>query len=190
MQKITKRTASLLLSLKYNYTPISNYEIQNKINPVIAISLGNQKNHFDLHFRVRICLASFLKMLSLRPPRTLRDCCLALHNLMGEFCLFWAIKFIMLCPGLMLKLGILKVEVARSLAIISGISLLSCLMTGLDFSAVSVMKTHATVDFWSPMPLVPSWTWKMWCSERWQPKPSKTCGTWRSWVAKLKTSRS
>lgn len=43
----------LTQTLRYNYTPVSNYQLQNKINPVVSVTLGNEKETlFDLQFRV------------------------------------------------------------------------------------------------------------------------------------------
>ena len=48
MRKVINKTNQLLQKMKYNYTPVSNYEIQNKINPIIAVTVGDQKSTIDL----------------------------------------------------------------------------------------------------------------------------------------------
>ena len=84
MRTITKRTTSLLLQLQYKYTPVSNFEIQNKVNPIVAVTLGYQKHVLDLHFRVSIFQYSSSKMLCQELLRILRECCLELLSIMGD----------------------------------------------------------------------------------------------------------
>ena len=63
MRKIASSKTSLLLGLRYLYTPVSNYEIQNKVNPIVAVTLGTDKEKLlDLHFRVTNNLVSSSKM--------------------------------------------------------------------------------------------------------------------------------
>lgn len=41
MRKLIDRGNSLLLKSKYNYVPVSNYEVQKKQNPIIEVTLGS-----------------------------------------------------------------------------------------------------------------------------------------------------
>ena len=41
MRKLIQRGHSLLLKSKYNYIPVSNYEVQRKENPIIEVAIGN-----------------------------------------------------------------------------------------------------------------------------------------------------
>ncbi len=55
IRKVVNNKSGLLLGLKYNYTPVSNYQIQNKVNPIISVTLGNDSHAlFDIHFRVKV----------------------------------------------------------------------------------------------------------------------------------------
>jgi len=55
IRKVVNNKSGLILGLKYNYTPVSNYKIQNKINPIVSVTLGNDgQTLFDLHFRVKL----------------------------------------------------------------------------------------------------------------------------------------
>lgn len=75
MRKLIGRKSGLLLRQKYNYVPVSNYEIQKKINPVIEVSIGDGSSKlFDLQFRVKLSTFSFSKIQSLARVRTLRGC--------------------------------------------------------------------------------------------------------------------
>jgi hypothetical protein len=53
LRKFANCKNGLLLGLKYRYTPVSNYQIQSKVNPIVAVTLGNDKEKLlDIHFRV------------------------------------------------------------------------------------------------------------------------------------------
>lgn len=76
MIKIAASCRGLTFGLKYRYTPVSNYEVQHKVNPIIAVTIGSDHAElFDLHFRVHHLQLSFLKTLSRRLLRTSSDCC-------------------------------------------------------------------------------------------------------------------
>jgi hypothetical protein len=49
MRKFVSQGSPLLIKLKYNYIPVSLYKIQNKPNPIVAVTIGNDKQTlFDL----------------------------------------------------------------------------------------------------------------------------------------------
>lgn len=82
MRRIIERGNSLILKSKYNYVPVSNYEVQRKPNPIIEVTLGSDTGKlFDLHFRVDIVRYSSLKILSPEQQRILRDCFLELLSI-------------------------------------------------------------------------------------------------------------
>ena len=43
MRKIILKTTTLLSKSKYSYTPVSDYKVQNKTNPIIAVTISNGK---------------------------------------------------------------------------------------------------------------------------------------------------
>lgn len=43
MRKLVNNANVLLVRQRYNYTPVSNYEVQKKTNPIISVTLGNDK---------------------------------------------------------------------------------------------------------------------------------------------------
>jgi hypothetical protein len=54
MKKIIVSRTALQFALKYNYTPVSNYQIQNKVNPIVSVTFGTDSaTLFDIHFRVK-----------------------------------------------------------------------------------------------------------------------------------------
>jgi len=62
MRKIVSQAAPLLTKLRYSYIPVSTYKIQNKPNPIVAVTLGNDKQTlFELQFRVFPISLSFSK---------------------------------------------------------------------------------------------------------------------------------
>lgn len=62
MRKLIAREGSLLLKTRFNYIPVSNYEVQRKQNPIIEVTLGNDAGKlFDLHFRVTSKINSALR---------------------------------------------------------------------------------------------------------------------------------
>jgi len=189
MRTITKRTTSLLVNLQYNYTPVSNFEIQNKVNPIVAITLGYQRHTLDLHFRVRNIGCSSLKMLYPKPPKTSKGFSLGLPSLTEGPSPSLATRSIMLSPDHMPNLVISRTATAPSLAQNSEMSPSNCPTIDLDFSVVSARRTAAIADSSSPTLLVPSWTSKMLSLEKLQPKPSKISALWRKWAAKLRISR-
>lgn len=94
MRKLISGGRSLLLKTRYNYIPVSNYEVQRKSNPVIEVTLANSAGkQLDIHFRVRILTCSSLRIQSLRQLKISKDC-------------FWV-----LAP--------IRVELSHSLTIIS-----------------------------------------------------------------------
>jgi len=85
MRKLIGRKSGLLLRQKYNYIPVSNYEIQKKTNPVIEVSIGSEgRKLFDLQFRVKLSRFSFSKIQSLALVKTLRDCSWELETMKVE----------------------------------------------------------------------------------------------------------
>ena len=152
MRTITQRATSLLLGLKYNYTPVSNYKLQNKVNPIIAITLGNSKQSLDLHFRVSLSSFSSLKMLSPGPPKTSNAFFSVLLPIMDMLCLLLAIRHIKSFLDHMSNLDILKLATALSLDPTLGMSPSNYPMIDLAFWAVSVNKIAAIVD--SSLPLL------------------------------------
>ncbi len=53
MIKFARCTPSFLRSIKYTFIPPSTYDILAKPNPVVCVTLGNDKGAVcDLHFRV------------------------------------------------------------------------------------------------------------------------------------------
>jgi hypothetical protein len=78
MRKIVA-SAGLTLRLKHNYTPVSNFQIQNKTNPIVAVSIGSDREKlFDLHFRVPLAPISSSKTQSPALLKTSSVCCSAL----------------------------------------------------------------------------------------------------------------
>ena len=62
MRKIVSQGSPMLNKIRYNYIPVSTYKIQNKPNPIVAVTLGSDNQTlFDLHFRVFTILFSFSK---------------------------------------------------------------------------------------------------------------------------------
>ena len=62
MNKVAQRFTTLTLNVRRAYTPVSNYEIQKKPNPVIAVNFtANNRPSFDLHFRVSSVTFSYSK---------------------------------------------------------------------------------------------------------------------------------
>ena len=43
MQKITHKIQRLTHSNIFQYTPVSTFKIQNKINPIVSVTIGNKK---------------------------------------------------------------------------------------------------------------------------------------------------
>ena len=53
MRKISSFGCGLVRKIRYNYTPVSTYKIQNKPNPIIAVTFGNDTGSLlDFQFRV------------------------------------------------------------------------------------------------------------------------------------------
>lgn len=52
----------LTQSLRYAYTPMSCYKIENKINPILSVTFGdNTKELIELHIRVSTILDSAVR---------------------------------------------------------------------------------------------------------------------------------
>lgn len=63
MRKFASQGSALLNKVKYNYIPVSLYKIQNKPNPVVAVTIStDQQPLFDLQFRVTLISLSSSKM--------------------------------------------------------------------------------------------------------------------------------
>jgi len=63
MRKFVSQASPLLTKVKYNYIPVSLYKVQNKPNPIVAVTIGNDSyTLFDLQFRVTPPTHSYLKM--------------------------------------------------------------------------------------------------------------------------------
>jgi len=168
MRTITNRVNTLLLSLRYNYTPVSNYEIQNKPNPVISICLANNDQAYNLQFRVCESLVSFSRMSFPEPQKISRDCFWALPTITVEIYLSSAIESITSCPDHTSNLDIWKRVTVQSSALPSETSHLNCLTIDPDFWAASANKTLATVDSWSLSHHALSLTLETWYLVRWQ----------------------
>ena len=133
MRTITTRANTLLLALRYNYTPVSTYEVQNKPNPVISITLSHQSQAYKLQFRVHASLGSSSRTSYPELPKTSRGCSWALLTTMAEVCLSSGAKSTASCLGHTSNWVTWKVVTAQSSAPISVMNLSSCLTTGLDY---------------------------------------------------------
>ena len=189
MRTITKRTTSLLLNLQYNYTPVSNFEIQNKVNPVVAITLGYQKHSLDLHFRVTFLVSSSLKMLFPKPLRTSKDFYSEPLNLTEGPFPSSTTRSTTLSPDHMPNLATSPTATAPSSAPNSETSPSNCPTIDPDSSAASARRTPAIADSSSPTHPAPSLTLKMLSLEKLQPKLSRIFALWRKWAAKLRISK-
>ena len=161
MRTITKKANTLLLALRYNYTPVSCYEIQNKVNPVVSVTLAHKQESYQLQFRVHSSLGSSSKMLSLRPLKTSKDCFLELPITTEETCPLLVITCITFCPEITLKWVTSKVEIAPSSVPHSATNYSNYPTTDPDFWPASANKIPATVDSWSHLRPAPSWISRM-----------------------------
>ena len=132
MRVVARRTSSLLMNMQYRYTPVSNFEIQKKVNPIIAVTLGYQKHVFDFHFRVYIVSFSSLKMLYPELLRISKDFYLELHSLTEDHFHLLTIKSTISFPEDISNLDISKEETVLSLDLNLEMNLSSYLMIDLD----------------------------------------------------------
>lgn len=159
MRKLIDRGNGLLLKSKYNYVPVSNYEVQKKQNPIIEVTLGSQTGkHFNIHFRVCILRCSSFKILSPKQRRISKDCFLGLLFIKIEVLHLQAIIFIMLFQDLLLSLATQKEEIVQFMALLLEINHSNYPTTDLAFSAVSVRKIQTIADLLLLSRHVLSWT--------------------------------
>ena len=136
MRKLIASRGSLLLKTRFNYVPVSNYEVQRKQNPVIEVSLGNDKGKlFDLHFRVTSSPLSSSRTPSLAPLKTSGAFCSALRTTRAAICHSSETISTSWCLEHLRSSATSRAETAPSSARISGTSPSSCPTTGPDCSA-------------------------------------------------------
>lgn len=159
MQKIFTTSSSLLRKVRYNYIPVSCYELKNKVNPVVGVKIGNNEAEFcELEFRVHACdICSCSRMLCLVLLRIISDYCWEVLSMKGEVYPWWARISTGWCREHSSSWEACRKVIVQSSDRSLGMSHSSCLMIDQASLPASARRTQMIPDLQSPLHLVRSW---------------------------------